>query len=142
MAEDPIREPVPAAGPAGASPGAPAPDQSDPATASAPETPPVETRAAEAPRATNAGRVWVSIAVATVLLILLIIFIAENSRSVRISFLGAGGHISLALALLIAAIVGAAVTLLVGSARILQLRRQVRRGRRGAATGARSLQSR
>jgi uncharacterized integral membrane protein len=75
-----------------------------------------------------------------VLLILLIIFIAENSRSVTVSFLGAGGHISLALALLIAAVVGAAVTLLVGSARILQLRRQVRRGRRTDETGGRSLQ--
>jgi uncharacterized integral membrane protein len=75
-----------------------------------------------------------------VLLILLIIFIAENSRSVTVSFLGAGGRISLALALLIAAVVGAAVTLLVGSARILQLRRQVRRGRRTDETGGRSLQ--
>lgn len=137
MAGDPTREPVPGADPAGAFPEATAAHETDPATAAALQTP-----AAEAPRATNAGRVWVSIAVATVLLILLIIFIAENSRSVTVSFLGAGGHISLALALLIAAVVGAAVTLLVGTARILQLRRQVRRGRRGAVTGGRSLQSR
>ncbi|MGH2862516.1 MAG: lipopolysaccharide assembly protein LapA domain-containing protein [Solirubrobacteraceae bacterium] len=70
-----------------------------------------------------------AIGVATVLLVLLIIFIAENSSSVTISFLGAHGHISLALALLIAAVVGAAVTLLVGTARILQLRLEVRRNR-------------
>lgn len=81
----------------------------------------------EAPRATNAGRVWVAIGIATVLLILLIIFIAENSSSVTISFLGAHGRISLALALLIAAVVGAVVTLLAGTARILQLRLEVRR---------------
>jgi uncharacterized integral membrane protein len=80
-----------------------------------------------APRATNAGRLWMMIAVATVLLILLIIFIAENSAAVTISFLGAHGHIALALALLIAAVAGAIVTLLAGTARILQLRMEVRR---------------
>src|SRR5579875_761476 len=81
-------------------------------------------------RATSAARLWVSLALATVLLVLLIIFIAENSKSVTISFLGIHGHISLALALLIAAVVGAIVTLLAGTARILQLRREVRRTRR------------
>lgn len=77
-----------------------------------------------------------AIGIATVLLILLIIFIAENSSSVTISFLGAHGRISLALALLIAAVVGAVVTLLAGTARILQLRLEVRRrrGGRGAMT--------
>jgi uncharacterized integral membrane protein len=88
----------------------------------------------EAPRATNAGRVWMAIGIATVLLILLIIFIAENSTSVTISFLGAHGRISVALALLIAAVVGAAVTLLAGTARILQLRLEVRRRRGREAT--------
>ena len=81
-------------------------------------------------QATNMGRVWVAIAVATLLLILLIIFIAQNSESVTISFLGVSGRISLGLALLIAAVAGAVVTLLVGSARILQLRREVRHHRR------------
>jgi uncharacterized integral membrane protein len=90
-----------------------------------------------APKATNTGRLWISLAVAIVLLVLLIIFIAENSRSVTISFLGANGHISLGLALLIAAVVGAAVTLLAGTARILQLRLEVRRNRRGPGSGRR-----
>jgi uncharacterized integral membrane protein len=82
----------------------------------------------------NAGRLWISLALATALLILLIIFIAENSRSVTISFLGASGHISLGLALLIAAVVGVAVALLAGTARILQLRSEVRRHVRAGAT--------
>jgi uncharacterized integral membrane protein len=60
-------------------------------------------------------------------LALLVVFVAENSGSVEVSFFGAHTRISLALALLIAALVGAAVTLLVGSARILQLRAEVRR---------------
>lgn len=85
---------------------------------------------AHAPRATGVARLWVSLALATVLLVLLIIFIAENSRSVTVSFLGIHGHISLGLALLIAAVIGALVALLAGTARILQLRREVRRAKR------------
>jgi uncharacterized integral membrane protein len=82
---------------------------------------------AKPPRQTVAGRVWVSIGFAVVLLVLLIIFIAENSRDVTISFLGANGTLSLALAMLIAAVAGALITLLVGTTRILQLRREVHR---------------
>jgi len=91
---------------------------------------------------TSAARLWMSVALATILLVLLIIFIAENSRSVTISFLGAHGHISLALALLIAAVVGAVVTLLAGTARILQLRREVRRSRRAHRGKGQRLQPR
>lgn len=91
--------------------------------------------AATPPRATVAGRVWITIGVAVVLLVLLIIFIAENSRSVTISFLGATGTISLALAMLISAVAGVVITLLVGTTRILQLRREVRRHRRHARAG-------
>jgi uncharacterized integral membrane protein len=85
---------------------------------------------APAPARTNAGRLWVAIGVAVVLLVLLIIFIAENSHHVTISFLGASGTISAGLAMLISAVAGAVVTLLVGTARILQLRHEVRRQRR------------
>jgi putative membrane protein len=144
VAKDLEREPVAGADPTRPAPGV-GPHEADPAAmaltgASAPEGTPdgvpstaseSTAPAARSPRATNAGRVWVAIAVATVLLILLIIFIAENSRSVTISFLGLNGHISLALALLIAAVVGVAVTLLAGTARILQLRLEVRRSRAG-----------
>jgi len=97
------------------------------------EPPSVSRRTAAAqPRATVAGRVWVAITVAVVLLVLLIIFIAENSRDVTISFLGANGTLSLGLAMLIAAVAGVVITLLVGTTRILQLRREVRRHKRRA----------
>lgn len=124
MAEDLEREPSAGGDPTRAAPGT-GPGEQDPAVTALTATP----SPSEAPRATNAGRVWMSIAVATILLILLIVFIAENSRSVTISFLGAHGHISLALALLIAAVAGIAVALLAGTARILQLRLEVRRSR-------------
>ena len=125
---------------AGADPTRPAPgaepDAEDAATMAVKDTP------AQAPRASSAARLWVSVALATALLVLLIIFIAENSKQVTVSFLGIHGHISLALALLIAAVVGAAVTLLAGTARIMQLRREVRRHKRARLGGGQRLQPR
>jgi putative membrane protein len=56
-----------------------------------------------------------------VALIVVIIFIVQNARAVNIAFLGAHLHLSLAVALLLAA---------VGTARITQLRRIMRRNRR------------
>jgi uncharacterized integral membrane protein len=80
-------------------------------------------------RRTRTGRVWVALVPALVFLILLIIFIAQNGQSAHVKFLGADGHISLALALLISAVAGAVVVLLVGTLRIAQLRLAARRHR-------------
>jgi uncharacterized integral membrane protein len=85
------------------------------------------------PRQTLAGRVWVTIAVAVILLVLLIIFIAENSHDVTVSFLGAHGTLPVGLMMLIAAVAGVVITLLVGTTRIVQLRREVRRHSRRQA---------
>ena len=71
---------------------------------------------------TRTGRVWAALVPALVFLVLLIIFIAENGQRVQVKFLGANGHIALAVALLIAAVAGAVLVLLVGSVRIVQLR--------------------
>lgn len=87
-------------------------------------------------RSTRTGRLWLGLVPALVVLILLIIFIAQNGQHVQVQFLGASGHIALALALLIAAVVGAVIVLLVGSARILQLRRATRRHERHAGSPA------
>jgi len=76
-------------------------------------------------------RPWFALGSGLVLLVLLIIFVAENSGSVTVSFLGSRGSISLALALLIAAVVGAAVTLLIGVASVLRARMRARRLGRG-----------
>ena len=65
-----------------------------------------------------------------VVLVLLLIFILENTESVKINFLGAKGHISLGVALLLAAAGGALVVSIVGLARISQLRLHERRQRR------------
>lgn len=68
-------------------------------------------------------------------LILLVIFIVQNTRTVHITFFGAHVSVSLAAALLVAAIAGALVMAAAGTARITQLRRTMRRTRRRASTG-------
>jgi uncharacterized integral membrane protein len=64
----------------------------------------------------------VGLATAIVFLILLIIFIAQNSRRVPLHFFTAAGTVPEALALIVAAVVGACVVLAVGIGRIAQLR--------------------
>ncbi len=75
---------------------------------------------------TRASAGWTALVVAVVVLILLVIFIAENTQQSTVNFIGVHGHASTAVVILIAAIVGAAIVLIVGAARILQLRRAVR----------------
>jgi putative membrane protein len=62
-------------------------------------------------------------------LIVVLIFIIQNAHAVSISFLGAHLRLSLAVALLLAAIAGALLMAAAGPARITQLRRIMRRGR-------------
>lgn len=57
---------------------------------------------------------------------LLLVFILENTESVRISFFGASRHLPLWVGLRLAAIGGALLTGIVGAAWILQLRRNVK----------------
>ena len=62
-------------------------------------------------------------------LIVVLIFIIQNTHAVNISFLGAHLHVSLAVALLLAAIAGALLMAAAGTARITQLRLALRRTR-------------
>lgn len=78
---------------------------------------------------TRTGRLWVAVCVAALITVALIIFMIQNTHTVTVTFLGMTGSTSLALMLLIAAIGGILLTLLLGSARIIQLRHAVRRRR-------------
>jgi uncharacterized integral membrane protein len=62
-----------------------------------------------------------------IVLILLLVFILENTESVHIAYFGIGFHVPLGVALLLAAIGGALIVGIVGTARIMQLRRHARR---------------
>jgi uncharacterized integral membrane protein len=68
------------------------------------------------------GKTWVFLSIFAVLALLLLIFIAQNSTSVRIHYLGFSGTIGFGVAMLLAAVTGCILTLLVGSARIIQLK--------------------
>ena len=81
-------------------------------------------------RHTRISGAWVSVAVAVVLGVALIDFIVQNTRSVRIEFFAATGHVPVAVALLAAALAGAFLVLAVGIARTTQLRMANRRGKK------------
>ena len=78
-------------------------------------------------RSSRTSGTWLAVVTAGVLLVLLIIFIAQNTRDVRVSFLGFDGRTPLAVALLIAAAAGLLIATITGTLRIWQLRRRVRR---------------
>jgi uncharacterized integral membrane protein len=87
------------------------------------------------PPASERIRTWISslrtsLIAAVAAVIVGIIFIIQNARPVNIGFLGAYLHLSLAVALLLAAIGGALTMVAAGPARITELRRIMRRDRR------------
>ena len=78
---------------------------------------------------TRTARAHNALIAGAIVLILLLVFILENTQSVKISYFGVGFRMPLGVALLLAAIGGALLVGIVGTARILQLRRSVRRRR-------------
>jgi uncharacterized integral membrane protein len=78
---------------------------------------------------TRTSAAWFGVWAGVAALILLIIFVAQNTSSVEINFLWMHGRIPLALGLLIAGVCGALIAMAVAGIRILQLRRLVRRAR-------------
>ncbi|MFJ6672886.1 lipopolysaccharide assembly protein LapA domain-containing protein [Actinosynnema sp. NPDC091369] len=81
-------------------------------------------------RPTRISGTWVAVLASIVVLIVLLVFILQNLTDATVHFLGAEGTLPLGVALLFAAIAGAILVALVGAARIMQLRRQAKRGLR------------
>jgi len=79
---------------------------------------------------TRISGLWVAVAFFAVVLLLLLIFILQNGRTVDIAYFGAHGHLPLGVALLLAAVCGALLMSLAGMARMAQLRATARRHRR------------
>ena len=112
--------------------------QHPPASGSA--TPPEQTASSAKPvppglpqhtvKRTRISGVWAAVASFAVILLLLLIFILQNGRTVEVSYFGAHGHIPLGAALLLAAVAGILLIALPGGARILQLRVTAHRHRR------------
>lgn len=72
---------------------------------------------------TRTSIVWVTLTLFVVVLLLLTIFILQNSQHVKVSYFGWSGSLPLAVAMLFSAIAGALLLALAGGGRILQLRR-------------------
>ena len=79
------------------------------------------------PGRTRTGSLWVSVGAAAVVLLLLLIFILQNGTSVQVNLFGANPDLPLGVALLLAAVLGALLVVLVGAARVVQLRHTARK---------------
>lgn len=79
---------------------------------------------------TRTSAAWLGVCLAAVLLVVLIVFLLQNTNSVEVTFLWMHGRLPLAIALLIAGVGAALLTMIVGVARITQLRRRFRRDHR------------
>jgi uncharacterized integral membrane protein len=122
-----------ASGTSGASGGAVAPrGKKDIAGKEEPQRPePVDRELEEKPRITRAGMIWTATVAGLILLVLLIIFIAQNQDQVTLRYFGLEGRVNLGLALFIAAVGGGLLTAIAGAARIIQLRAVAHKDRKG-----------
>lgn len=88
-------------------------------------------------RRTRVSGVWIGLIGTALFLILLIVFIAQNSRQVPLHFFGWSGQFSLALTIVLSAVIGILLVAIPGTVRILQLRRALRKNVPGDQRGAR-----
>jgi uncharacterized integral membrane protein len=93
-----------------------------PATKTKPVIPPNE-----ASKFTRAGALWSALAIGFLLLVLLLVFIIQNGDTTTVHLFGWAGQLPVGIALLLAAVAGGLLTFLVGSARIIQLRRAAKK---------------
>ena len=78
-------------------------------------------------RRSRFGGLWIGMIVAAVLLVLLLIFVLQNSQNVQVDYFGLSGQLPLAVAILLGVAAGALLVALPGTLRILQLRKTIRR---------------
>jgi uncharacterized integral membrane protein len=106
-----------------------APGTAAPSLDSPPSTPAAPAHETPAVPITRTSVAWIGVWTVTILLVAFIVFILQNTRGVQVSFLWLHGTLPLAVGLLMAMVAGIVVTLMLGTARITQLRRLARRRR-------------
>ncbi|MFD2393580.1 lipopolysaccharide assembly LapA domain-containing protein [Dietzia aerolata] len=79
------------------------------------------------------GSAWVGLVLGALVTILLLIFIAQNTTSTDVQFLGLHFSLPLGVLVLLSAIVGALIMALFAGFRILQLRMRARKARKLAS---------
>ena len=100
------------------------PDQPPETTTPAKDnTPPPES----AVKFTRAASLWSSLTAGFLILIVLLIFITQNTSSAQFAFLNLRWTLPLGVAILLAAVCGGLITVLAGTARIYQLRRAAKK---------------
>lgn len=82
---------------------------------------------------TRLSAAWTAVVFGLITLVVILVFILQNQKSVEVSFLVFSGRLPLAVALLFAMILGALIVVAFGAARILQLRMVAGRARRESA---------
>lgn len=97
--------------------------------APAPEKAATRRTKADPLRGSRTSGLWVAVVASAVVLVLLIVFIGQNTETVDVEFLGWEGQTPLAVALLAATVAGLVLAAVAGTLRIWQLRRRVRRER-------------
>ncbi len=117
-------EPPPTSGSAGTSPKGTPPKATPPGrTSPAKKPPPPES----AVKFTKAAAMWASLILGFLILIVLLIFIAQNTTSTKFTFLGWHWSQPLGVAIMFAAAAGGLLTVAVAAVRILQLRRAAKK---------------
>ncbi|MFJ9518525.1 lipopolysaccharide assembly LapA domain-containing protein [Kitasatospora sp. NPDC101801] len=79
------------------------------------------------PKRTRTSATWIGVALFALVLLVLLIFILENTQQVDVAFFGTHTHLPLGVALLLSAVCGILLVAIPGTARILQLRRVARK---------------
>jgi uncharacterized integral membrane protein len=90
-------------------------------------TPPTPSTPESAVKFTRAAALWSALIAGFVILILLLVFIMQNTDSATVHFFGWDWNLPVGVALLLAAVCGGLLTVAAGSARIIQLRRAAKR---------------
>jgi uncharacterized integral membrane protein len=81
---------------------------------------------------TRTSRAWIRLLPVLVVLVIILVFVFQNPKDVKVSLFTFSGTLPLSVALLGAVILGALMALALGSVRIFQLRRQVHRKTEGS----------
>ncbi len=112
-------------------------ESADRAASSEPDPPSSDRAAADRPpdrpepvdplRRSRTSSAWIAVVLLGVVLVILIVFIAQNTQRVEVSFFGWNGHTPLAVALMIAAAGGLMIAAIAATLRMWQIRRRVRR---------------
>lgn len=76
---------------------------------------------------TRTASVWTSLTLGFLILIVLLVFITQNTESGQFAFLGWRWSLPLGVAMLLAAVCGGLITVLAGTARMYQLRRAAKK---------------